>query len=483
MNAAMRILPAVAGVVLALAARAAETEEPRLEESAQPSRWRIFAGARLAPGVKTKASISSRAVIDAAGRLRGVNGSSGGGSLPSGSSTTTERSSSTSSDESSETVDMLTEGRIDFPDGVSFIDMDDTTLPPEETWNWHFDSSAAFDDATGTLTVPGTPTTTASRETSTSHGEESGTSLSSVRSSFSEQIMPDAASSHDADIWGGDIEIGYDLWMGERLSLGIGLGATFYRGEDAIRAAGRCYAASSSTVRESASGRFTTTTETTIETTETTTETTTFTDSSFTYPGALDDLRNDNGSYGAGDREGDENIYGGGNPALTLTDGNVTRTTATETRKDTTATTTRTFEATGSKSSRTSSRRVIDVAAEGDVETQEIRLALQPAWRATDWLELRGSFGVAATRVSVDTDATILVNGARFTTVSGDDSDWVFAGLCGLDAVVSPLDGLSLFVGADLRMGGNTFDYEAGLVRGSVELARATYRAGIAIRF
>jgi hypothetical protein len=32
-------------------------------------------------------------------------------------------------------------------------------------------------------------------------------------------------------------------------------------------------------------------------------------------------------------------------------------------------------------------------------------------------------------------------------------------------------------------MGGNTFDYEAGLVRGSVELARATYRAGIAIRF
>ena len=56
MNKAPRILPAVAGVMLALAARAAETEEPRLEESAQPSRWRISAGARFAPGVKTKAS-------------------------------------------------------------------------------------------------------------------------------------------------------------------------------------------------------------------------------------------------------------------------------------------------------------------------------------------------------------------------------------------------------------------------------------------
>ena len=41
-----------------------------------------------------------------------------------------------------------------------------------------------------------------------------------------------------------------------------------------------------------------------------------------------------------------------------------------------------------------------------------LRLALQPAWRAADWLELRGSFGAVATRVDVDVDAAIFVNGA-----------------------------------------------------------------------
>ena len=51
-----------------------------------------------------------------------------------GSSTTTERSSSTSSSESSETIDMLSEGRIDFPDGVSFIDMDDESEDLNETY-------------------------------------------------------------------------------------------------------------------------------------------------------------------------------------------------------------------------------------------------------------------------------------------------------------------------------------------------------------
>lgn len=89
----------------------------------------------------------------------------------------------------------------------------------------------------------------------------------------------------------------------------------------------------------------------------------------------------------------------------------------------------------------------------------------------------------AATPVSVDVGATILVNGTRFTAVSGDDSDWVFAGLCGLDAVVSPLDWLSLFAGADVRLGRNKMDYEAGLATGTVELARCTFRAGGAVSF
>ena len=429
MNTATRILPAVAGVMFALVAQAAETEEPRLEESAKPSRWHISAGARFAPGVKTKASISSRAVITGAGRLRGAKGAS----------TSTEHRSSTSADETSENVPVTPTSRFEFEGG--FIDMDDTTQPTEETWYWHFDSADVFDEATGSITV------------SSSTGSE-GNSSSSSRSSSSQQVMDDVASSHEADLWGGDIEIGYDLWQDGRLSLGLGVGATFYRSEDAIRAAGRCGCATSATTLTSTS--------------QSSTETAVFTDPNFAYAGSLDDLRNDDGSIGAGVQDGSYNPYGGYNPSLYFADGAITRTTSAISRTDTTT----------RRQSRT-----IDVAAEGDVETQELRLALQPAWKATDWLTLRGTFGAVATRVSVDTDATILVNGTRFTTVSGDDSDWVFAGLCGFDAVFSPCESFDLFVGADIRLGNNKFDYEAGLVRGGVELARCTFRAGIAISF
>ncbi len=465
-----RVLAVVVCLVSACAAKADEQQEP--------GRWRISAGARLAPGVKTKAAISSRAVIDAAGRLRGANASQRGGALPSGSSSTTERSSTTSTDSSSENVSVDPDSRFEFDNG--FIDMNDTGDDPNSTWNWHFDSADAFDDATGGITGSSSSSTTA-RESSTSRSEGPEIVSTSVQSSFSEQIMPDATSSHETDLWGGDIEIGYDLWRGERLSLGLGLGATFYRCEDAIRAAGRCYAATAETRSESVRGHFVTTTENTVETTTTATDSLTFTDASLA--GSLDEFRNDDGSIGAGTADGRENPYGGPNPTLTVSDGSVTQTSSIETRRDTTAEMTRTFVQTGSRSSRSTTRRVIDVVAEGDVETQELRLALQPAWKAADWLELRGAVGAVATRVGVDADATILVNGARFDTVSGDDHGWVVAGLCGLDAVVSPLDGLSLFVGADLRIGDTKMEYEAGLVKGKVELARATYRAGVCVRF
>ena len=479
MKTTSRILMTLVSLGVAHAAMA--EEEPALAEQQESGRWHFSVGARLAPGVKTKSAISSRAVIDIAGRLRGANSSKGGGALPAGSSSSTERSSTASSNSSSEDVPVTSTTRLEFENG--FIDMNDDSIDPNETYNWHFDSVDAFDSETGSLTGSSGTSTTKSRESSTTTSEGEEVSVSSVRSSFSEQISPDVTSSHEDDLWGGDFEIGYDLWRDGRFSLGLGLGATFYRCNDAIRAAGRCYEAKSETRRESATGRVVTTTTTTVETTTTTTDTTTFTDENLASPYALNDMRNDNDSIGAGTADGYSNPYGGYNPSLTIVDGSVTRTKTDETRTDTTVETTSTFVQTSSSSSTTSSRRVIDVTAEGDVETQEYRLALQPAWHATDWLELRGSLGAVATRVSVDADATILVNGARFTTVSGDDSDWVFAGLCGLDAVVSPLDWLSLFVGADLRLGDKAMDYEAGLVKGKVELARATYRAGVAVRF
>ena len=421
MKTSSRILMTLVGLGVACAAAAEEQLE--LAEQQQPSRWRISAGARLAPGVKTKASISSRAVIDAAGRLRGE------------ASTSTRRSSTSSLSESSESQSMPSSGRLEFAGG--FIDLNDESDDPNETYAWHFDSSAAFDNATGTLSVPSASSTTTSRKDSTKR---------------SEQIQPDATSSGRDDLWGGDFEIGYDFLQGERYSLGLAVGATLYRCEDAIR-------------QKSPIGT-STTTSTSVGTTDTTTEALTIKDGSLV--GGLGDIQNDDGSYGSGDPTGYSNPYGGGNATLTLSDGSITRTTTVESSHDATTRTT---------------RRTIDAVAEGEVETRELRLALQPSWRATDWLELRGSIGAAATRVRVETDTTILVNGARLSTVSGDDSDWVFSGLCGLDAVFRPVDWLEVFAGADLRLGDNTMDYSTGLVQGKVELARATYRVGVGIRF
>ena len=479
MKTTTSILATIACLGVAFAAMAEEAEEPVLVEHQETGRWHISAGARLAPGVKTRAIIPSGAILDVTGRLRGADGSKRGRALPSGSSSSTEHSSSSSTETSSESVSIAGDSLFEFENG--FVDMNDTTDDPNETWYWHFDSADAFNDASGTVTGSSAATTTTSSDSTTASSAGKTSSSSSLRSSFSEEVSPDIATSHESDLWGADFEVGYDLWRGERFTLGIGLGATFYRCDDAIRATGRAYAASAETQSESATGRIFTTTETTVDTSATTTETTSFTAPNLA--GSLSEITNDNGSIGGGTADGLTNPDGGPNPSLILSDGSVTKTTTTETRTDTTVKTTSKFESTGSRSSRTSSRRTIDVGAEGDVETQELRLALQPSWKAADWLELRGSLGAVATRVDIDVDATIFVNGARYATVSGDDDDWVFAGLCGLDAVIKPRDWLELTLGADLRIGDTGMDYRAGLVRGTVDLARYTVRAGIGIRF
>lgn len=455
----------------------ASQETTGAEEADASSRWRISAGARFAPGVKVGAKISSGAVADAVGRLKPL-GTTRTTSVPKeGVSGATSVSSDTTSDSSTESVD-IPSGRTEFGDG--FIDADVAGIPGE-TSNWHFDDASRFDESTGSITLE---TTTSSSQSSNSSrtGSSRPATFVSQRAPFSETVNSDIESSRETDVWGGDFEIGYDFWIGERFTLGLGVGATLYRGEDAIRAEGRCYSAAAELRRETTRGHYVNSTVTTTSSSTESTTTTVLTDPNLAYAGAAADITNGDGSMGAGTADGYSNPYGGNNPVLTTGDG-ATRTTESRTSTETTVTRYGGFVKDGTSTSVTRRSRSIDVAAEGDVETQEIRLALQPAWKATDWLELRGAFGAAATRVSVDVDATIFLDGARWGMVSGDDDGWVVAGLCGVDAVVSPLDWLSIFVGADLRLGNNKFDYEAGLVKGEVELARATYRAGLVVRF
>ena len=480
MNSKVKLLSMVVGAVLALAARAGdEPPQIELEEGGRPSRWHISAGVRLAPGVKTRAAVSSRAAVEAAGRLRTEKGSRSA-ALPSAKpQTSTTRSSETTTRSSSEGVAVTAESRLEFDNG--FIDMADDAGVAGETSNWHFDDASALDESSGTITA----TTEYPAMTMVAPGMSlvigPEVSASSTRTAVSETVAPDPASSGEDDLWGADLDVGFDLVRKGRFTLGFGAGATLYRGEEAVRAAGRCYAATSRTVRETRTGRVLTATTYMTEVTTKGTETTTFEDVSFR--GASGDIRNADGSIGAGTPDGRTNPYGGNNPVLRVSDGSVTKTTTVETRKDTTVTTSRLFQETGRATRRTGARRTIDVAADGDVETQELRAALQPAWEAAGWLALRGSLGVVATRVSVDADATILVDGARFATVSGDDEDWVFSGFCGIDAVFRPTGGLELVLGGDIRLGDREMDYEAGLVRGTVELSRYTLRAAVGVEF
>ena len=458
----------------------AEGNPPALEESAAPSRWRLSIGARLAPGLKVDSRISSEAVADAVGRLRPLGSSHSASTPKNGVASTTTENAESSSDSSTETMSVSSDERLDFSNG--FIDMNDTTTGPNETWNWHFDDASVFDESTGAITVRET-SSQSSTSTSSSGGSSRVATFSSQRASFSETVNPDVVSSRESDAWGGDIEVGYDFYVGGRFSLGVGLGATLYRSEDAVRAAGRCYSASSELRRETVSGRYVETKDVTTVATKDTSVTTVVTDDNLAFDGALADMQNDDGSIGAGTYDGQSNPYGGNPPILTIGDGSYTRTTDTSTRTETTTTTRTRFSKEGVSSSSTRRTRTIDVKSCGDVEMRELRLALQPAWKATDWLELRGSLGAAATRVSVDVDTTIFVDGKTWGAMSGDDEDWIVTGLCGIDAVVSPLDWLSLFVGADLRIGNNRMDYSAGIVDGTIELAKYSFHVGLGIAF
>ena len=125
----------------------------------------------------------------------------------------------------------------------------------------------------------------------------------------------------------------------------------------------------------------------------------------------------------------------------------------------------------------------MDLASEGTVSTWETRLVLQPSYRVADWCEIRGTFGAVMTHVDVDVDSAVFVNGGMRRRISSSDDGFVFAGLCGLDAVFSPREWLDILVGADLRLGPNDWDFDTGLVRGTADLPRATYRACIGIRF
>lgn len=456
-----------------------DAQELQMEPETSASRWHLTVGARLAPGLKANAHVSSKAVANMAGRLASRGAAVAGKSPAAGTATSRHTTTSDTTDSTTAGFSVSPTGRYEFDNG--FIDMNDDAGIVGETSNWHFDNADAFDEGTGRITATRALTET-SYDSATIHSESSA-SFDSKDVSIHEKTSADIAASSESDVWGGDIEIGYDLYQGGCFSFGLAVGATLYRSEDAIHAVGRCYEASSTTRRSIVTGHYSIdeTRDATIRTE--TAESTVFTDPNLAYVGACADIENDDGSIGAGTADGYSNPYGGNNPVLKVSNGSVVQSVTRNTHTETTISEVQGFVLDRKSSENSRTARFIDVIADGDVELSEIRLALQPSWQVTEWLQLRGSLGAVASRVSVDVDSTIFVNGSARLMFSADDDKWLFAGLGGLDVVVSPSKSLDIVAGVDMRLGDRKFNYEAGPVSGRIELAGITCRLGVSFSF
>ena len=368
---------AAAAVLAEEAENVASTETPVPTEERQDagdSRWHFSIGARFAPGVKTRASMSRKAFSTLSRKMSFA----GLESRETRSSTSVEESSSSLTERGTVSAQ---DGRYEFDAG--FIDMNDSAGVAGETWNWHLDSTATFDETTGTFTIPMGSSSSASSDPKRSSGS---------RSAESSDVSPEGDRVDDG-LWGVDAEIGYDFHRSGRWALGAGLGVSFYEDADAFRLAGRCHEAR----------RSKTSAEVSVDTSSEISENAFLTDPY--YAGAADELRNADGSYGAGTFDGHSNPYGGGNPVLSVSGIDSEKTTDTATR-----TTIRTTTATSSLA--------VDLASEGTVSTWEMRLALQPSYRVTDWCEVRGTFGAVMTHVDVDVDSTVFVNRRMYRQVS-----------------------------------------------------------------
>jgi len=465
--------------------------------------WRISAGLRATPGVKTRATVDGAAAVSAAGRVKpaslgGVSAKSGTSISRSTSETTTDggsTSTGTTKDEAKAASGYKADAsRYDFDDG--YIDLEDAAGVPGETTNWHFDSADAFD--AGALAVSGTKayeSTTVSKsmtaKTTTETKTETKAADGAARVSFRESFGPDPAASTDKDAAGFDMQVGRLVWEDEDFGVELNAGWTIYDDIDCFKAGGRVYTGHASASRGSVETTTTRTTKTdTTETTTTTTESgaiaTVIVQPEFTV---LDDIQNPDGSIGGASYDGLPVEAGWATPLLTVTPDrfsvvNRPGETTTESLSTTTAGTPRTTTSTSRSPAASVSRtRTVDVYSRGELSLQELRLGATPFWKATDWLHVRANVGLLGSYAEVETRTTIHADGAPFSSSTHTDDEWNLQGYAGLSLAVIPVDWLEVAAGAEARFPSRKIRFDDGIVSGSTELAKWDAFVAVGIRF
>ncbi len=452
--------------------------------------WRISAGVRTAPKLKTKTKANAAAVVSKAGRVKPV--SAGKPSAKAG--TKTEASVSTKTEDAGTETSGTTkdaarnasgykEGatRYDFDNG--FIDMDDAAGIAGETTNWHFDDASAFDGTA--LTVSGTKNYNETKKTKkktkkkkTAKKTETKVSDTASRPTVRETIADDPAGSSSDGATGFEIQIGRTVYEGESFGVEVNAGYTLYKDVDCFNARGRVYTGRANASRSSVETTVTKTTKTeTTETTTTTTESGSFatviSQPEFTD---LDDIRNPDGSIGGASYDGLPVQPGWTTAILTVSPdrfsvverpGESTTSTESSTTEGTPETTTSTSRSPGASVSRV---KTIDVDSRGELSLQEIRFGASPFWKATDWLFVKSDLGLIASYAEVETHTTVLADGVPVWSKRQSDDEWNFQGYVGLSLSVVPVEWLEIAAGAEARFPNRKIRFDDGIVSGSTEL-------------
>ena len=455
----MKTLPLL---LLPLAAMAAEPAAPavRLEPVDHDPAWRLSAGFRAAPGIKTSAAVDARAAAAAAGAvLRPSGGSSSGKGEVLGSSF-----------EGTTEADALkdagwSEGRTYWKFDNGYIDLDDGANRDGETQNWHFDSADAFVDGAvqARTSYSGTTTTRTRRTAGTSVHEEWGENL---------------RGSSDETAYGVELRLDRTVWENADFGVDVGVGYAWYDDVDAFSVRGRAYTATAKSV---SGGETVTTTE------ESGTVVTSFAQPEFTDPA---DYVNADGSIGGAVEDVNDVGFGRTDPmpVLTVTQNNFSTSVERNPTETSSASTTATSGsgAVGGTTSKTSSRtvrRTVDVRSEGTLSLQELRLGVRPFWKAAPWLAVRADAGILATYSELETTTRLSVDGVPAATIRRDDDDWTLGGYAGLSLAAAATDRLEISLGAEARFPHKSLRFDDGVVSGRVGLAEWSAFASVGWRF
>ena len=465
-----------------LAAMAAEPAAPavELEPVDHDPAWRVSAGFRAAPGIKTSAAVDARAAAAAAGgTLRGFPGVGSSSGASTSVKTEVLESSSTGLTEADARKEAgWSEGRKrwDFDNG--YVDLDDGANREGETQNWHFDSADDFVDGAVRARTPYSGTTTT--RTRTTKTETFGASSVSLHEEWGEGLR----GSSDETACGVELRLDRTVWENADFGLDAGVGYAWYGDVDAFSVRGRAYSAVA-TERRTASGSRVTTTDTTTKTDESGTVVTSLSQPEFTDPA---DYANDDGSMGGGvaDVYDPQLPAGYRMPVLTVTQDRFSTSvergpTASESSSSTSVSASGAAGA-GRSSSRTT-RRAVDVRSEGTLSLQELRVGVRPFWKAAPRLALRGDVGLLAVYSELETDTRLTVDGVQTAAIRKDDDDWTLGGYAGAALDFAATDSLTFTLGAEARFPHKKLRFDDGVVSGSVELAEWSAFVSVGWRF